>query len=354
MQAKVLHALTKLAAKISNPSSLTSLYRSIELGPEAIRSCSEFGNIELAVDNSLGLTEPVLLDFNSVDSQAKNLPGTAEITLTKDENKIRWVAGAATGFWSAVASDHKIPHIDHKDYPWTPSENLGTALQLAGSACQAAAVSLGLYGITIEPKDDKLHLMSCNTLALAASTLELGTYPFGKITVRPPVPGIIAALLSACPNCALDVTKDGIYMQGDWLKALLPLGHNLDRDLKEVADKFTEAKIVAKIDNNAVKKFIKRAQGLSETNTAFTVKLRVQDGKLALEHAGINSATEEVFLCEGLDLNLNLAPISLPADMLMQPLQFVQWAVFDYLGNSNLVLKGENPLFTYVLSGGED
>jgi hypothetical protein len=351
MLAKDLLALTRVASKISNPSSLTSLYKAIEIGPETVRCCSEFGNLEMAVE-ATGLEKPALLDCENVNAVAGTLPPTADIALVEKGSKIHWSCGAAKGFWNQVASDHVIPKLTHADFPWTPPPDLGVALVLASSACQSAAVAFGLYGITMQVDGERLHLMSSNTIALASATVEKGSFPATKVTLRPPVPTIIADLIGSCPNVALDVTTEGIFLKGDWLTAHLPLGSNLEHDLKAIASKFTETKHTANIDSTAVRKFIARARVLSDSKNAFTVKMKIEEGKLILEHSGISSSTEEWFLAQGIDPTLSFAPVGMAADMLVAPLQYVSTAVFDYLSAQQLCLRGHKPDFLYVLSGG--
>lgn len=350
MKAGVLHSLTKLATKISNQSTLTSLYRSIELDKLRVRCVSEFGNIELTTEDT-GLTKPVLLDTQAVLTQVANLPQDADIVLTEEENKIKWVCGSAKGHWNEVHTDYPIPEITHTTYPWQPPKNLPEALLLASSACQAAAVSYGLYGITMEPDGDKLDFFSSNSIALAATKIDLGGYAGGKATFRPPVPGIIAILIRTCPNVMMDVTKEGIFLSGDWLKAHLPLGADLKHDLKAISGKYTKCEHTAKVDSVSVKKFINRARGLLDKNSSFTVKLIVSEGKLSLSHSGIASSTEEYFMADGLPTDISYEGIDLPADMLLMPLEFVSTVVFDYMKDKQLVLKGENPEFTYILGG---
>lgn len=352
MQAKTLQAITKICERISNQSSLTPLYQSIELGPTSARCCSEFGNIAIVLD-ATGLTEPCLINTAAVRAVASTLPSDANIELVKQDNRVKWKAGNAKGQWNLVGSDHDIPTLDHSAYPWTPdARSLSAGLRLASSACQAAAVSVGLYGIVLEPVGDKLHLMSSNSISLAKATIDKGSFPTGKITIRPPVPGIIAALIETCPNCKLDITTDGIFISGDWLSAHLPVSVDLEHDLLAIAEPFTDATQFAQINADSVRKFITRARSLTDRNTTFTVHVKVEEGKLVLEHKSMASSTEEYFLCEGLDASLNYATAELPADMLLLPLQFVNRAVFDYMGAQQLILKGDNPEFTYILSGG--
>ena len=363
MKVSDLNAVIKLASNISNKSSITSLYRSIELGAELLRCCSEFGNMEIAVPNT-GLTAPVLLDGAALQGITGSLPAGGEITLTPNNGKIDYKCGNAKGSLNIVISDHRIPQLNHTTFPWSPPPELANALVLASSACTAAAVSVGLYGIVLEPEGDKLRLLSTNAVALASVVIDKGTFPElsdafldpttkrKKVTLRPPVPAVIAAFISSCPNCTLDVTTDGIFIQGDWLRAHLPVSSNLQHDLKELADKYTLCTQSATINSAAVKMFIGRARALSDKNAFFLVALSVENGTLTLKHASIASTSEEIFLCEGLDPALNYKSVEIDAEMLRVSLPFVTNAIFDYLGESKLILKGTSPEFKYVVSGG--
>lgn len=365
MKVSDLNAVVKLASKISNQSSLTSLYRSVEISKELLRCCSEFGNIEIAVPDT-GLTSPILIDAAAIQAVTNSLPAGADITLTPTEGKVSWKCGTAQGTLNLVFSEHTIPQLDHASFPWTPSEDLANALILASSACQAAAVSVGLYGIVLEPVNDKLRLLSTNAVALASVTIDKGTFPelgdfffdptseTKKLTLRPPVPGVLATFISTCPNCTLDVTADGIFIQGDWLRAHLPVSVKLEHDLKKIADEYTGSAQVAAINNAAVKLFITRARALADKNAFFTVGVKLEAGKLILSHNSIASSSEQWFLAEGIDEKLNYESVNIPADMLLVSLPHVKNAIFDYLSQSKLILEGTEPSFRYVVSGGDN
>ena len=350
MNASTLLAICNLAQRISNSASLSSICRSIEIGSESVRVFSEYGNMQLDVDKT-GITNPVLLDTGALTAVCKYLPSSSEIEFDEKPSKLNWKCGNASGTLNYVMTDDEIPKIEHDDYPWTPQENLGSALSLAGSACQMAAVPFGLYGIVIEPDGEKLRILSSNGTSMASTTIEKGNYPFEKITVRPPVPEIIANFVDQCPNCKLDVSKDGIFIKGDWLTAHLPLGQTLDRDLKVIADKYSGSDKVAQIDNAAIKKFIGRAKLLSDKNVSFTVSLKIEKGQLILSHSGISSSTEEFFLASGLDETLSYSTVALPADLIVIPLQFINKIVLDYMNDKFLVMRGEDPDFVYVIGG---
>lgn len=350
MKAKALQTVAKIATKISNPSSLTSLFRSIQIGPELVQCCSEYGNIEIKMDPT-GLQSDLLVDTNALLAIAQSVSGDSDIAIEEKDNRLSWSCNEVKGHLNQVVTDNKIPKIEHAQHPWEPPQDFGMALLLASSACQAAAVSFGLYGITMIEEGDRLEMMSSNTISLACSAIAKGDYSFGKVTVRPPVPAIIASLLSVCSGCKIDITPDGIFIQGDWLKARLPLGVNLDHDLKEIVKNYSSANTTALINSKAVKRFITRAKQLSDKNATFNVQLRTENGKLALIHNGITSSTEEFFLADGLDTALNFESVSIPAEMLLLPLESIETIVFDYLSEKNLVLRGSKPDFVYVIGG---
>jgi hypothetical protein len=361
MKVSALLAITNILSKISFSSSITSLFRSIEIDKEQIRCTSEFGTAAILCDDT-GITKPTLLDTVAVLAVARSLPSDSEITFIEKENRINWQCGAATGRWNIVFSDHQIPALDHQSYPWIPSKSLSDALDLAASACQAHAVSVGLYGIAFKPVGDDLFLLSSNSISLACSKIPRGTFPIlqdgtflrNEVTVRPPVPGIISTFVSVCPNCAIDITKDGIFIQGDWLKAHLPISVPLEHDLKELIDGYKLQTQTTKINGDAVRKFITRARFLSDRNTSFTITVKVEDGKLILSHSGIASSTEEFFIAEGLPVDIKYEQVALSADLLLIALMHVKTIVFDYLnkdGKSTLVLRGDEPEFIYVVDG---
>lgn len=352
MKIEDLSAITKIASRISNPSSLTNLYRSIQLEPDGMKVCSEFGNLAIALDPT-GLTKSALLDCSAVGTVASSLPSKADIVFTEDGNQLKWKCENAGGRWNIVVSDHTIPAISHDKFPWVPSPALGDALNLAGCACQAHAVSIGLYGIACIADGNKLRLISSNSVSLAESVVDKGSFPVSKVTLRPPVHSVIGALIQACPSAKLDITDKGIFIQGDWLQAHLPAATDLDHDVKKIADNHRASDQCAKINTQAVKRFITRARGLSDRHTSFTISMSVKEGNLALQHSGIASATEEFFAAEGLDPTISYESVPMPADLLLIALGFVDRVSLDYLKDQKLVMHGDNPEFHYVLGGGE-
>lgn len=352
MKVKSLAGALKLVSRISNPSSLNSIYKSVEIKESSIHAISEYGNIHIQLPEETGLTSS-LLDAQAVLTVFSSLPQDEDITLKEKGNHLSWECDniKVKGKLNYVVTPHSVPDILHDQFTWQPTADFANALYLASSACQAAAVSFGLYGVTMQPVDDKLHMMSSNTISLAATQVDKGTFPDRIVTLRPPVPGIIAVILGAYPTASIDVCDQGIFIQGDGIRVHLPLGVNLDHDLKKLVDKFQKQDKVLTIDTAAVKKFIMRARNMTEKQVSFTVSMKIEGGKLILEHKGIASSTEQYFLAEGIDPAVNYATVALSADLLIEPLGSVDRIICDYLGEKHLVLRGSQPEFLYVVGG---
>lgn len=350
MKVSELAAATKIASRIANQSALATIDNSIELSNDKIRCKSEFGNVELSIPET-GISTPRLVNAQAITTLPNTLPPEVDIVFTEEENCIRWQAGTASAKLNFISTDHSIPKIKHDSFPWKPPAAFSEALIVASCACESAAVSIGLYGTTLLPKNGKLEIMSSNQIALAAASVDSTGYPAGQITLRPPIPKLIHLLINSCNEVSLDVTDKAIFIKGDWLTAQLPLGANLEHDLGKIAAMFQSAKQKVAVDNVSIKKFITRARALTDRKVSFTIGIRIENGQLIFEHRGTASEMEEYFMAAGLQKNLKYNSISLPADMLLEPLEFVSEAVLDYLPEQRIVLRGQNPDFIFVLGG---
>lgn len=354
MKVAILLQNLRTAAKISNPSSLAPLYKSIELGDDTLRACSEFGNIGIIMNDKTGLTSPCLLDTDAVLAVVQSLPDDAEIKIEQKGNQVNWRCSRAKGYWVIVNQEYPIPPLDHTNYPWQNIPmSLPDALTLVSATCQAATVSIGAYGITLEPTKEGLKLISSNTISLTAVTLPPDGYPGGKITLRPPIPGIFSYLTKSY-SCDVDVTDEGIYISEKTgrMVAQLSLASKLDHDLLAISNKYQTSEIKAEVNTDAIKCFLTRAKGLIDKHTESVVEMKVENGHLYLEHKGIAASGDEEFdLADGFDPTLKFSSVAFPIDMLLLPLERVKYIVFDHLPQKALVLKGDVPTFQYVVSG---
>lgn len=343
---------TKLAAKLSNSSSLVPLYRCIEIQVDRVRACSEHGIIEILIQT--GLEETSLVDLSTVNAVLGSLPSQQDLLLTRQGNNVYWNCGdTADGYWPIVEQPHSIPNLTYRRYPWSPPDDFADALLLASSVNTAAAISFGMYGVEIERRPSGLQLVSCRADdSLACVTVDDDGYPATeKITIRPPVPSALAAILRAWPNSMMDVSRDGIFVQGDWLTAALPVSPHLSCDLFAIADRYSSQNCIAKIDTFAIKRFLSRTKLLADVPMRSAVDLVFAAGHLLIQHKALAQGCNEVFLAQLPNDAPQFAPFTVAVEEFQLLLEHIDSVVLDHLPNNVLVMRGKQPEFQYAIGG---
>jgi hypothetical protein len=368
MHAAPLVQAVDLATRVSNQTSLTPLYRSIELSPDKVRACSEHGNLIVHLPQGIeGITAPILIDAVQLSAVVKSLGDKDEIVFKIEDTSLFWKSGASKGRFQSVQQTLPIPPIElsHKR-SWVPPVEFSQAISLAESAALASAVSVGLYGVELSVREEELHMLSSNTIALAHTLVSGVGLPEGfKMTLRPPIPSLLGRY-AALPGSNVIFGDSGVNViaknpleaakNDPWVEAWCPSGTALDPRIIDVVLSRMETKQVGEINASNIKKFLARARVLSDKRAAIKVGLKVVEGQLALEQRGLSSQSEETFITGnvlGVDASVNYESISLPLDMLLLPLEHVDVAVFDYLKENILILQGMDCNFTFMLSGGK-
>lgn len=356
MSMKLQEAL-KLAQLICNPLSLSPLHRAIELSPGWIRASSEFGSIEIGV---LDLEVSALVDGQNLCSVLLSLDTEDKLYLNTSASSLHWRSGAALGQLNFANVEQGMPRDLAQDdaiLVWTPPPGFAEAMELAASACTAAAVSMGLYGIEmlVRPAEKAVVLRSSNSIALACSSVGGSFEPADayarQYVLRPPVHKILATLAVAGSENLLMFGERTITVAGESFTAVLPVAAALEHDLGKIMHKFENAEKVVQIDKAGIKKFLMRARALADKRQSTSVHLRVNEGRLILEHKGVSSSSEEYFLAEGLEQTENFNTITLPLDMLLAPLEHTDYVIFDYQDRNTLLLAGDDYDFLYILGG---
>jgi hypothetical protein len=350
MKTDTLASAIKLISKITHPSSIVPLYRSVEIGSERARACSEAGNIEITIGET-GLEQPALLDFTAVQGVLNSLPQSAEMYLSRQGNCVLWETDFASGSWKTVHQEHRIPILTHYTHPWKPPRDFASAVVAAALAVEGATLSAGMYGLLIERTESGLQLLSCNSTSLAAVTVPVADFPAGKITLRPPVPAVLVGILCAHQDITLDVTDGQICVQGDWITAQLPISPQLEHDLFAIADGYSRVRSVVKISRMALVRALKRAISLTPRNERSMVELSLDAGTLVVRHKTTGSSGETVILAEGIDPSTKFLPVEFQTEQLLIPIQHIDSVCLDYLPQRRLVLLGESPDFRFIVSG---
>jgi hypothetical protein len=351
MQVEKLQKAAKLLSTIINDASPTVLYRSVELSETSVRATSEYGNIEVFLEDT-GPKEPFLFVGAAFCDVVNSLPKDAELTMSREGNQIAWKCGRAKGTWISQPIKDSLPLIQHDSFPWTPSPELQKALDLGASSCVAAAAAIGLYGVIAKVDGEILRFLSSSGGNFSMASIDKAGYPGGDFTLRPPTPKTLSSLLSAGENVTMDITAEGIFILSDGFVAQLALAAPLEGNLVKIAKRFNAKACTVKIDPEGVKTFLIRARALTEKSTEAKVILKVEAGELLLEHRGIASSLEETFLAEGLDPSISFSSVALPVGGFIQALGHADTVTLDYLPNNVLVLSGENPDFVQIISSG--
>lgn len=351
MLVKDLHEVVKLGARVANDYSLAPISRSIMVGKSSIRVYSEHGNLAVATEDS-GLTAACWVEAKPLEAILNSLPDKSEIVLENTGAALKWKCGKAKGDLAIVPTNGEIPFPEHENFPWIATKELGVAFELAAIACQAATVSLGIYGISIgSTEDGKVRLASSNSNSLAETQIVCNyILPNSGITVRPPVPAILSNIIQREENLALDINENGIFCLSDNLVGQFPLSQRLTKNLFEIADQFPTSAVKVKIDGDTVRKFLNRATALVDKH-ATNIVLGIENGAIKLEHKGAAASSEEYFLAEGLNAQQNFEGVTLPISLMAAALRGVDTAVLDYLSQKVLILEGSNPQFRYFISG---
>jgi hypothetical protein len=350
MRIDTLKFAAQLCIPASNASSLSPLFRCVELGPNCMRACSEFVNMQVAVKTDL--KDPVLLEAINIDAVIRTIRSGTDIRLTKEGDRVLWRTDTASGYWVLVEQEDQIPAFTHKHFPWQPSKTFPEALLLAQLACQAATVSFGLYGVVVEPVGRHLFLASCNDHALAIVTLPRDGYPGEKVTLRPPVPALLSSMLRAFPESSLDVTDEGIFLADNFIMAHFPVSPSLEVDIVAVATEFTSKKLLVNVNPDKIKRFLSRAKCLTDRHVDPLAEIRLKAGHLSFKQVGSAAGTEEFMLGQKAFAQAVTFPsVLFSMDELSTPLDYIDSLTLDHLDKQVLILQSDVPPFQYIIRG---
>ena len=353
MKVDNLQKACKLLIKISNQSSMTELFRCTEIGPDAMRAMSEYGNIEYFQPVE-GMTTQVLVNTLAFNAVISSLDPGSDIEFTQNPTQLNWKSGSAKGHLSYPAPVQAIPTIPpDKNFSWNPPKEFPVSLMLASTACQSVAVSIGLFGVVFEPlATGQLRMTSSNNNSLATTQVSLEGYPTTEtVTLRPPVPVILSTLLELEPKALLDISKEGIFILSPSFIAQLPLSSALEHSVGQVIDRFTTENEQTAIDPKAISTFLGRAKSLTDKNLPVEIRLQVTEGKLLLQQLSGAASTEQYFLAAGISTDKSFNSVVLPFNLLAPSLEHTEFAVLDYLAGNILVLKGSKPNFRHIVGG---
>lgn len=337
MKVSALAPALKVASLISHSKSPATLYRCVEISGRSARACSEIGEITMTLDEDTGLTQPCLVSVKNLKAVFQSLDPSDDVCLTQSAGNVHWETDVADGSISIEEEqEHQFPALMHDHFPWVPSPSFDRALLLAETAVKAATVSTGLYGVEIVPSGQLLRLGSTHSAAVAVVSLAAGDYPVNyKITLRPPVPKLLAHLLQHSDDCCMDVTGDGVFIRSDWFAGRLALAPPLDGDLFAFANQYQVQRYCVDIDMAAIQNFASRASNLSDNQRIALLSMNA--GQLLLAFQGESAKGTEYLLADNVDQSTQF-DLSCSIKALKPILEKVTSVVLDYVQTDRVLI----------------
>lgn len=341
-------------AQLANKHALSDLYKCIEIAPEGIFGCSQYGIMDANI--RLGIPEKIWLDAIIFHSVLKSLPDKEEVKFELKGGALEWECGMSTGKLALMGAQ-KVPQIEGSDAlpqgePWTPTDAFIDALDLGALSCGSVGMaSAGVYGIVLDNRADFSVLSSDDvTISICKAGDKVKSFP-EQITFSPDAIAMLCRVLNGDGKEAmLSIGQNALYCVNKafrlFLRPIPPIKH----DLRAHAANFAEADTVAAIPHDRLAAFIKRATALAENKGQTYVTLAAAEGALSLSFAEGASSSDEYYLVDKLDIPA-LPEIKLDAARVARVLAHSDEIVLDHIERRVLLLRGKTPPFTYMVCG---
>jgi hypothetical protein len=340
-------------AQLANKHALSDVYKCIEVQPQLVRGCSQYGVLEASL--SIGIPETIWIDALIFTSVLKSLPDKEEVVFVLKSGALEWECGMATGKLAIMAAQ-KIPLIDPaslpKDAPWTPTESFIDALELGALACGSVGMaSAGVYGVVLDNRADFRIVSSDNvTVASCRVSDRVATFP-ERITLSPDAAAMLDTILNNdAKEAKLSIGENIVYCVNKAFRLLLRPIPAVKHDLRALTDNYASADSVAEIPRERLVAFIKRSAALSENKGQTYVTLAAAEGALSLSFAEGAASSDEYYLVKDLAVP-TLPEIKLDAGRVARVLSHANEIVLDHIERKVLIFRGMNPPFLYMVAG---
>jgi len=348
----------KLAARLTPFKHIVSrtaaapMYRAIELSPDKVKGCSSFAVLEAYME--IGVDHPVYIDALSFLSIVSSLPPNEELKLSQKDGSVMWTCGPASG---------KLAIMEIKEVPGIPPEQIGTPvkankllghmLDFGALSCDSAALgAAGVYGVTIY--NDKKGVLVCSTdnttVSSATSNRRIAGVP-ELVTLPPPGSELLGAIID--DDGTLEFGNNGVIYQSEQLACYVRQvpALTLDTPIKDIVEEYSGSDIVARIPQDRIAAFVRRANALTENKRHARVLVAASDGCLNLSFQEGTSESEEFILSEELTGVPDIEPVPLSASKVARALSYIDSIVLDYVDRNVMILTGSNSGFRYLISG---
>ncbi len=350
---------------LCNKHALSALYRTVELSPQGIRGCSNYGALETSID--LGILEPCYVDATTFIAVVKSLPPKQEVALRVEQGSLSWkcVAGeekkggkkatsGASGKLATLALEHEVPSVPARrrsNKSWTPTEAFKKALELGSLSCDQKSLStIGMDGVVLDNRDG-FEVYSSDNVTISQALVwgeSLAQAP-ESITFSPESIKLLRVVIGDQKGL-IEFDKNGLYYSNSVHRLLIKRTAPLEHDYAKVATNFSSEEVCVPIAPERIKAFVQRATAMSEAKRGTTVSIGAKNGRLVISFKEGTATSDEYYLIdEELEVP-DLSPIALDASKLARAMQHIDTAVLDHMEDGVLKLRGEKPEFRYIIS----
>jgi hypothetical protein len=336
-------------AQITNRHALSVNYRTLEVQPRMLRACAAYGILE--ADAALGISDPFFVDTGAFCAVVKSLPADEEVIFKVMNNALHWECGLASGKLALVGADIIIPQMPKLELEGiSVPAGLADGLGLGSLSCgDSSLATAGIYGMVLDNRtclcayaSDDITISYC---VLAAEAI--GGFP-DRITLAPDAVRLLITVLD--DKAMLVAGETAINVKAGAYQLLIKSIPAHKRDIAALQEQFAQAKVKVALPRERIAAFIKRATALAESARHAYVDLMVTQGAIALAFTEDKAASEEYYLADDLDAP-DLPPIRIEAARMARALAHTDYIVLDHIERSVLILAGDKPPFTYLLSG---
>lgn len=325
-------------------------HRSLQITPEVVRGASSFGLLEQRL--ALGNTEEFCVDAATFLAVVDSLPGSGEVELTAVNNVVHWRCGQAKGKLAQVAVE-AMPTIPERRRRrgWKVPAEFARNLSLGALSCHTPALSaVGMYGVVIRQRPDGCDICASDDTTVSASQWqhEIAGAP-ATMTFIPDAIDLLAQVIDRDGQGVIECEDDGLWYRDDNRRCLIRQVPPLSKDIGEVRDKYRAEAVPVELPKEPVRAFIRRATALAESKRHTYVDFGVVEGRLMLAFEEGTAQAEEYYLVD--DPNLpDLEPVKLNALRVARALGHASYIALDYAKQGVVVLRHDDPDFTYLVA----
>lgn len=342
---------------VSNRNALSPTYRSLEISPGIVRGCSNYAQLELALDIMPADKEPVVVDATAFLAVIASLPDNLEVDIETEDGVMVWSCGQAKGRLALLPGITmpviERPVISRREAAkrWTPTPAFRAALELGAISCaNDSMASTGMFGIVIDNRK-VLSVLSCDGATISHATVMDGVLDAAPaLSVISPEAAVLLRMLLASDG-KLEFEAKSLYFSNGMTKCLIKQLPPLKHDLASMLKKYETADIVAEVPTDRITAFIRRVGALTENKRNAHVSIGASDGRMTLSFEEGTASSEEYYLVEGLEIP-DLPLVSLDASKTARALSHIDSIILDHVDRQVIILRGgAEEVFTYMVAG---